>query len=113
MEQLAGEDEGLYLRLKRDKTESFCLTPIFSGSRLLGFIGLKNITKYWSELAILGMLASYISTFLIKEELQFENRRTLYFDQLTQFLNFEGFRVQAVKLLSENPDRKYVLWYSD
>ena len=28
-------------------------------------------------------------------------------------LNFEGFRVQAVKLLSENPDRKYVLWYSD
>ena len=59
------------------------------------------------------MLASYISTFLIKEELQFENRRILYFDQLTQFLNFEGFRVQAVKLLSENPDRKYVLWYSD
>lgn len=113
VEQLAGEDEGLYLRLKRDKTESFCLTPIFAGSRLLGFIGLKNITKYWSELAILGMLASYISTFLIKEELQFENRRILYFDQLTQFLNFEGFRVQAVKLLSENPDRKYVLWYSD
>lgn len=69
VEQLAGEDEGLYLRLKRDKTESFCLTPIFAGSRLLGFIGLKNITKYWSELAILGMLASYISTFLIKEEL--------------------------------------------
>ena len=113
VEQLAGEDDELYLRLKRDKTEAFCLTPIFAGSRLLGFIALKNITTYWSELAILGMLASYISTFLIKEELQFENRRILYFDQITQFLNFEGFRTHAAKLLDENPDRKYVLWYSD
>lgn len=113
VEQLAGEEEELYRRLKRDNTESFCLTPIFAGSRLLGFLAMRNIEKYWSELAILNMLSSYISTFVVKEELQYENKKILYFDQTTQFLNFEGFKVHAAKLLNENPDRKYALWYSD
>lgn len=111
--QLAGRDDTSYQVLKESGTQSFCLTPICAGKRLLGFMGLKNITRYWTELSLLNMLADYTSAFLMKEELKLENQRIMYYDGTTGYLNFEGFKKNALKLLQENTDKKYVLWYSD
>lgn len=45
--QLAGRDDTSYQVLKESGTQSFCLTPICAGKRLLGFMGLRNIARYW------------------------------------------------------------------
>lgn len=110
---LLKEDEKVGKRLVKNGIQSICLTPIFGDKRLLGFIGVENIKAYWTELALLTMLASHISTWMLKEELQYQNERIQYYDTTTGYLNFEGFKRKAEKILQDNPEKYYALWYSD
>lgn len=112
-DQLSQDDAYMPLMMERYGIQSFCITPLFSGNRLMGLIGIENISVYWTELSILSMIANHIAVRLRKEELQWENERILYGDTTTGYLNFEGFKNRAEQILQENPGKSYALWYTD
>lgn len=110
---ISQDDAFMSLMMERYGIESFCITPLFSGTRLMGLIGIENISTYWTELSVLNMIANHIAVRLRKEELQRENKQILYGDTTTGYLNFEGFKKRAEQILQDNPNKSYALWYTD
>lgn len=47
------------------------------------------------------------------ERLMEQNQKMQYIDELTGCLNFEGFKLKALKALTEEPDRKYAIAFGD
>ena len=99
--------------LEQRGIRSLCITPIFIGARLAGFLVLDNIRRHWPELSVLNTLCSYLSSLIQKEELLAENDRLQYYDPLTGRLNFEGFKRRARQLLEGRGGRGYAVWYGD
>lgn len=92
---------------------SVCATPIFADGRLLGMLCLRNITAHEKDVSLLNTVAAYISQKLQREALRMEKLRALYYDAQNECLNFEGFRIEAARLLRENAHVRYALWYID
>ena len=92
---------------------SFCATPIFVGERAAGLFCLCNVRVHQSGLAVLSAVADYLSGQIQREELHQEKEKALFYDSLTGCLNFEGYKLWVERVLRNNPERKYSLWYCD
>lgn len=106
-------DEGLRKKLKDEELFSFCTVPVSVDGKVIGLIGLYNIEANWSEIPLLTLLAGQMSGFMARLELEQEKRRIKYFDRITGYLNFEGYREEVHHILETRKGEKYTLWYSD
>ena len=106
-------DESLRKKLGDEELLSFCTVPVSAEGKVIGLIGLYNIKSNWSEIALLTLLAGQMSGFMARLELEQEKRRIKYFDRITGYLNFEGYREQVNHILETRKGERYTLWYSD
>lgn len=110
---LERKDPESYRFLTELGVSSACFTPIFSGERLLGMIGLGNLSHRWEGVSLLKMLAMGVGFSIRQAILNEENLRIQFIDPLTGYQSYEGFKRSFEKLRRENPGRKYSLWYCD
>ncbi len=89
------------------------LSPIFLENRLMGVLCMSNAEHHKTQLYVIDMIAQSIAHVYQQVELKKNLNDLRYRDPLTGHLNFEGFRRVADRLIRENPDKKYSLWYSD
>ena len=98
-------DESLRKKLGDEELLSFCTVPVSAEGKVIGLIGLYNIKSNWSEIALLTLLAGQMSGFMARLELEQEKRRIKYFDRITGYLNFEGYREQVNHILETRKGR--------
>lgn len=113
MEEIRSDNKVIWNYLRAAGIESFVSVPIIAGKQLLGMISLYNVRENWPEVSMLTMLAGYLSSLLERNELEHEKEYIKYYDTLTGCLNFEGFRLEASRVLKENKKKHYALWYCD
>jgi diguanylate cyclase (GGDEF)-like protein len=78
----------------RENVKNVCLLPLWDGKNLYGYICLKNITRNMGEVPILCTIGVMIKETMkvLYEKDNGRNRR--YYDEMTGYLNFEGFKRQ-------------------
>ncbi len=111
--ELAESDPKAYEILKDSGLESFCITPVFSKNRMIGMIGIGNFKKHADALYLLKMLSSCLTAAVQRKVLLEEKLSIQYKDPLTGYRNFEAYKQDAARILRENPQCKYSLWYCD
>lgn len=113
VEAVKGSDPEIYELLNDRGVENLYMVPIFCKNQMVGMIGLSNLKKNWQNLSVLEILGDCIAVCVQKKTVEAEKKRILYLDPLTGYLNFEGYKIRAGRLLKENPYRKYALCYCD
>lgn len=111
--ELKNTDTESYALLMEHHLNSLCLTPVFSQNELIGIIGVGNISQNWKTLSLLKMLGLFLANSIQRRHLHDEYKKILTIDPLTSYPNYEFFKQEAARILKNNPDKKYSLWYCD
>jgi len=98
---------------RQKEIRSTQLTPIFVGDHFRGIITLNNVAKNKTQAYLVDMVAQPIAHALRQTEMQDRMTQLRFRDLLTGHLNFDGFKYCAAKLIKENPQKQYALWYLD
>lgn len=106
-------DPHAYDFLREFDVESIFITPLFVDGKLEGMIGIANVKKHWADLALTRIMASYLAAQIKKDSLREENKKLRYRDMLTGYLSFDGFKIEAERLINEFEGNDYSLWYFD
>ena len=112
-EELRESNPAGYEVMKAFGLNSLCVTPIAANGRLTGLIGIGNFEKHYDTLFLLKMIASCIASAVQRRVIQDEKNQLQFIDPLTGYMNFEAYKGEVERLLQNNKERKYSLWYCD
>lgn len=112
-EEIKQQMPGLYAFYSANKIDSVCILPIMSGDKPLGLVSLKNMKNNLGSLPVLVSLATAIRAQIRRNVLALQNEASAYYDTLTGYLNFEGFKKEAKRILQTAKPNEYLLVYSD
>lgn len=113
VEALQEVDPDGYAILKDYPLHSFCITPVFSQERLIGLIGIGNFEKHYDTLFLIKILSTCLATAIQRRAVQEEKYYFQFKDPVTGYLNFESYKQEVNRILDQNQDAKYSLWYCD
>lgn len=112
-EDLKDTDPQSYKLLHSRGINSLFITSVFNKDRLIGMIGLGNLAEQPGAQSVMQSLTMAMSNAAVTKELWDRSIRSQHTDPLTGYLNYEGYWQEVAKILEENPDKKYSLWYCD
>lgn len=113
VEDIKATDPQSYQLLHTRGIKSLFLTSVFNKNRLIGMIGLGNLSDRPGAESVIQSLTAAMSTAVLSKELWDNNIRCQYTDSLTGYLNYDGYWQEVSKILEKYPDRKYSIWYCD
>ncbi len=104
---------GLYEFYKDNQIDSVCILPVMSDNKPIGLVSFKNLKRNKHSLPVLTSLATAIRSQISRNVLALQNEASAYYDTLTGYLNFEGFKREAKRILATAEPNEYMLAFSD
>ncbi len=109
VEGLKNTEPNAYAFFSIDNIRNCIIAPVWDDDKVYGYMCLRNMTRNIKELGALGPLAANFKKTLQALSSREESMNRRYYDTMTGYLNFEGFRRQMDTLNLYKAGRKYAL----
>lgn len=115
VDQMLGENYGTvpeFLELKKRKTSSFLMTPLFKHEQITGYLWIDNPKKNYGDTALLTAISSFLVNHFNKDELLRKLKTLSYTDSLTGLYN-RNFYNNYLEHLDKNKAKNFGIFFAD
>ncbi len=109
IENVRDVDIKAYEFFKNCGVNNLLIVPIWDTTKVYGYICLRNISRYKNELSIPASLSVHYRTVMQRLVEQVEIERSKYYDGVTGYLNFDGFKFQLNNINLFENGKKFAL----